>query len=110
MGTSIYLSIPPFQIGIKLQHVYHKYSEILVQFFLQFSKTLSWLIFTLKATAENPRGSVEKLSPKESVEGGDSALMGSVRAPKGFSKGKPEAAKPRTHSPRGKSRAKGALK
>ena len=47
----------------------------------------------LKATVENPRGSVEKLSPKESVEGGDTVLRGSVRAPKGFSKGKPKAAK-----------------
>ena len=26
---------------------------------------------TMKATVENPRGSVEKMSPKESVEGGD---------------------------------------
>ena len=49
----------------------------------------------MKATVENPRGSVEKLSPKESVEGDDTVLRGSVRAPKGFSEGKPEAAKPR---------------
>ena len=47
----------------------------------------------MKATVENPRGSVEKLSPKESVEGGDTALRGSVRAPKGFSKKKPKAGK-----------------
>ena len=52
-----------------------------------------WLVAT--ATVKNRRGSVEKLSPKESVEGGDTALRGSVRAPEGFSKGKPEAAKPR---------------
>ena len=34
----------------------------------------------LKATIENLRGSVEKLSPKESVKGGNTALRGSVRA------------------------------
>ena len=28
----------------------------------------------VKATVENPRGSVEKLSPKESVEGADTVL------------------------------------
>jgi hypothetical protein len=55
----------------------------------------------VKATLENPRGSVEKLSPKESVEGADTVLRGSLRAPKGFSEGKPEAAKPRGRSPRG---------
>ena len=38
---------------------------------------------------------MEKLSPKESVEGADTVLRGSVRAPQGFSEGKPEAAKPR---------------
>ena len=36
---------------------------------------------SLKATVENPRGSVEKLSPKESVEGADTVLRGSERAP-----------------------------
>ena len=41
----------------------------------------------LKATVEYPRGNVEKLSP----EGGDTVRRGSVRAPKGFSKGKPNA-------------------
>ena len=56
---------------------------------------------SLKATVENPRGSVEKLSPKESVEGAHTVLRGSVRAPEGFSEGKPEAAKPRGRSPRG---------
>ena len=40
------------------------------------------LIGSLKATVENPRGSVEKLSPKESVEGADTVLRGSVRAPR----------------------------
>ena len=44
---------------------------------------------------------MEKLSPKESVEGADTVLRGSVRATKGFSEGKPEAAKPRGRSPRG---------
>ena len=38
---------------------------------------------------------MEKLSTKESVEGADTVLRGSVRAPEGFSEGKPEAAKPR---------------
>ena len=56
---------------------------------------------SLKATVENPRGSVEKLSPKESVKGADTVLRGSVRAPEGFSEGKPEAAKPRGRSPQG---------
>ena len=67
----------------------------------------------VKATVENPRGRVEKLCPKESVEGAHTVLRGSVRAdtaPKdsvkaseGFSEGKPEAAKPRgaRRSPRG---------
>ena len=59
----------------------------------------------LKATVENPRGSVEKLSPKESVEGAHTVLRGSVRAPEGFSEGKPEAAKPRGRI----ENAKGAL-
>ena len=49
----------------------------------------------MKANVENPRGSVEKLSPKESVEGADTVLRGSVRAPEGFSEDKPEAAKAR---------------
>ena len=52
----------------------------------------------MKATVENPRGSVEKLSPKENVEGADTVLRGSVRAPEGFSEGRPEAAKPRGRS------------
>ena len=38
---------------------------------------------------------MEKLSPKESVEGAITVLRGSVRAPKGFSEGKPEASKPK---------------
>ena len=38
----------------------------------------------MKATAGNPRVSLEKLFPKESVEGADTVLRGSVRAPKGF--------------------------
>ena len=38
---------------------------------------------------------------KDSVEGADTVLRGSVRAPEEFSKGKPEAAKPRGRSPRG---------
>ena len=37
--------------------------------------------------------------PKESVEGDDTVLRGSVRAPEEFSEGKPEAAKPRGRSP-----------
>ena len=55
--------------------------------------------FILKASVENPRGSVEKMSHKESVESGDTALRGSVRAPKGFSQGQPKASKPRVRSP-----------
>ena len=39
--------------------------------------------------------------PKESGEGDDTVLRGSVMAPEGFSEGKPEAAKPRGHSPQG---------
>ena len=45
----------------------------------------------MKATVENPRGSYEKLSPKESVEGAHTVLRGSLRGPEGFSEGKPEA-------------------
>ena len=45
----------------------------------------------MKATLENPRGSVVKLSPKESVEGASTVLRGSVRAPERFSEGKPKA-------------------
>ena len=47
----------------------------------------------MKATVENPRGSVEKLSPKESFKGAHPGPKGSVRAPKGFFLGKPEVAK-----------------
>ena len=39
--------------------------------------------------------------PKESVKGDDTVLRGSVRAPEGFSEGKPKAAKPRGRSPQG---------
>ena len=56
---------------------------------------------SLKATMENPRGSMEKLSHKECVEGAHNVLRPSVRALEGFSGGKPKAAKPRGHSPRG---------
>ena len=38
--------------------------------------------------------------PKESVEGADTVLRGSVRAPEGFSEGKPKAAKLRGRSVR----------
>ena len=38
---------------------------------------------SVKATVENPRGSVEKLSLKESVEDADTVLRGSMRTPKG---------------------------
>ena len=40
-----------------------------------------YTVFCVKATVENPRGIVEKLFPKESVEGGNTVLRGSVRAP-----------------------------
>ena len=56
------------------------------------------LHYTLKATVENTRGSVEKLSPKESVEGAYTVRSGCVRAPEGFSDGKPKAAKRRGRS------------
>ena len=36
---------------------------------------------------------MEKLYPKESVKGAHTVLRGSVRAPEGFSEGKPRAAK-----------------
>ena len=39
--------------------------------------------------------------PKENVEGADTVLRGIARAPEGFSKGKPKAAKPRGSSSRG---------
>ena len=55
----------------------------------------------VKTTVENLRDSVEKLSPKESVEGAHTVLRGSVRPPEGFSKGKSEAAKTRGRSPQG---------
>ena len=42
-----------------------------------------------------------KALPKESVEGADTVLRGSVRALKGFSEGKPKAAKPSGRSPQG---------
>ena len=51
----------------------------------------------MKATVENPRGSVEKLSPKESVKGAHTVLRGSLRAPEGFSGGHP--AQPGVASP-----------
>ena len=35
------------------------------------------------------------MSPKERVKGANTVLRGVVRAPEGFSEGKPEAAKPR---------------
>ena len=44
---------------------------------------------------------MEKLSPKESVEGARTVLRGSVRAPEGFSEGRPKAAKPRGQSSQG---------
>ena len=50
---------------------------------------------TLQAAVENPRGSVGKLSPKESVGGTNTVQMCSVRAPKEFSEGKPEVLQPR---------------
>ena len=51
----------------------------------------------MKATFENPSGSVEKLSPKESVKGAHTVLRCSVKAPKA----NPEAAKPRGCSSQG---------
>ena len=51
----------------------------------------------MKATFENPSGSVEKLSPKESVKGDHTVLRYSVKAPEA----NPEAAKPRGCSSQG---------
>ena len=39
----------------------------------------------MKATVENPRGSVEKLSPKESVEGALTLPRSTVSAPEELS-------------------------
>ena len=44
---------------------------------------------------------MEKLFPKESFYGADTVLRGSVRAPEGYSEGKPAAAKPRGRKPQG---------
>ena len=62
-------------------------------------KLVCCAVCSLKATVENPRGSVEKLSPEEGVEGANTVLRGSVRGPEGFSKGKLEAAKLRGAAP-----------
>ena len=48
----------------------------------------------MKETVDNPRGSVEKLSSKESVEGARTVLRDSATAPEG----KLKAAKPRGRS------------
>ena len=52
---------------------------------------------------------MEKLSLKLSAKGADTVLRGTVRAPEGFSEGKPEAAKTRGRSPQGFA-AKGLLR
>ena len=44
---------------------------------------------------------MEKLSLKESAKGACIVRRGSVRAPKGFSEGSPEASRPRERSPQG---------
>ena len=81
--------------------LHSKLDFIFIGWFLQTKKNQFWKANILKSTVKNTRGSVEKLSLKESVKGGDAALRDSVRAPKGFSKGKPKAAKPRGRSPQG---------
>ena len=43
---------------------------------------------------------MEIQSPKDSVKGADAVLRGSVKAPEGFSEGKPKAVKPRCASPK----------
>ena len=57
----------------------------------------------MKATVENLKGSVEKLSQCAvwSGKGAHTVLGGSVRALKGFSEGKTRAATPRGPSPQG---------
>ena len=52
-------------------------------------------------TGENPRGSLEKKSPKESVEGADTVLRSSVWAPEGFSLGQIRGCKTERALPRG---------
>ena len=44
---------------------------------------------------------MEKLYPKDSVEGAYTVLRGSARAPEGFYEGKPKAAKLRGGNPQG---------
>ena len=56
-------------------------SDILLVWPVNVHKWWQWwllLKYCLKATVENPRGSVEKLSPKESVEGAHTAPQHSV--------------------------------
>ena len=43
----------------------------------------------MKGSVENPRGSVEKRSPKESVQGADNVLRGSGGLPRDFSRANP---------------------
>ena len=59
----------------------------------------------LKVKVENLKGSVENLTPEESIEGANTVLRGSVKA----SEGKPKATKPRGKSLQGFA-AKGLLK
>ena len=41
----------------------------------------AWLFHSLKKAVENPKGNVEKLSPKESVEGAQTVLREGVSPP-----------------------------
>ena len=53
---------------------------------MNLSVSVSFCLYSVKATVENLRGSVEKLSPKESVKGADTVLRGSYSTlPQGFS-------------------------
>ena len=57
--------------------------------FFYYINTARLTMSSMKATVENPRGSVEKLSPKESVKGGDTVLLGSWGLPRDFPRANP---------------------
>ena len=63
----------------------------------------TWLLLcfinSVKVTVENPRGSMKKPSPKDSVKGADTVLRGSLRSLEKFSECKLKAAKPRRRGP-----------
>ena len=58
---------------------------------LETKKPGIWKVPILKVNVENMKGSEEKLSPEECIEGANTVMRGSVKA----SNGKPKATKPR---------------